>query len=168
MDNKLPWANSIMVRKANGILRSAISYECYQHAKGKWSCPLLRSGEALPGALGPVLGSLVDLKIWTGGFSAGPQFCLKSWSIIQLRRDWESRDCTAWRREGFLEDYIPVYKYLWCQTRGSGHKLKHIKFKQNTKTTFLLWAWTNTAKGCPERQWSVYVWRCTKLVWLQS
>ena len=54
------------------------------------------------------------------------------------------------------------------RARGSGHKLKHVKFHLNTRKYFLLCCYSNTGTGCPEMLRSLHSWRCSKPVWAWS
>jgi len=46
------------------------------------------------------------------------------------------------------------------RTRGNGHKLEHRMFL--TRNISFLWGWHSTGTGCPERLWSLLLWRHSK------
>lgn len=50
--------------------------------------------------------------------------------------------------------------------RGSGHKLEHGMFLWMQGKPSLLWGWRSTRTGCPERVWSLLLWKYLKPVWM--
>jgi len=46
------------------------------------------------------------------------------------------------------------------RTRGYGHEVEHGKFHQNMRKSFFM-----NGTGCPERLWSLLLWRYSKSSW---
>jgi len=54
------------------------------------------------------------------------------------------------------------------RTRGNGHKLKQRKFQLNTRKNFFALRVQSPGTGCPERLWSLLLWRYLKPAWTRS
>lgn len=89
------------------------------------------------------------------------QRSFKDWSISLMRRDWESWDHSA---QGDLihpmggneEERVRLCSVVPTdRTRGSGHRLKKVKFYLNIRRPFLLWGWPSTGTGWLEKMWSL-------------
>lgn len=52
-----------------------------------------------------------------------------------------------------------------AQWQGSGYRLTHRRFYQNIKNHNLLWRWSSTGAGCPEKLWRLHAWRYSKVIW---
>ena len=55
----------------------------------------------------------------------------------------------------------------WCSDRTSsnGLELDHRKFHINMQKHFFTVGWLSTGTGCPERLWSLFLWRHSRSIW---
>jgi len=84
--------------------------------------------------------------------------------------------------EDFLRDFLNAYKYLKgeCQVdeavpffSGQDKRPRAQTGTQEVpyayeKKTSLFWGWENPRTGCPERFWSLLLWRCAQPSWMVS
>ena len=98
---------------------------------------------------------------------------LEGWSTWSLRTGWDSWSIQPWEKK----DWSNLIAVLSCltgayrearyfvevhvdRTRGSQHKWQHRQFQLNEKKNSVLGGWSKTGTGCPERLWSLHLWRC--------
>lgn len=101
----------------------------------------------------------------------GLQRQLRNWNISQMRKSWESWDSSFIPEKRSLGGVLAVCVHTWGEgvnKRESGisqwypvgreHKLKHWKH-------FFLQGWLHTCIGCPQKLWTLYLWRYVKPDW---
>lgn len=135
------------------------------------------------GNIGSSSGLISSVK--TGNWWRQSSRRLQRWwgacSISLMRKICGIQDCSAWRRLG--GDLINARKYLKGMSqvnearlfsvvpsdriRSKWHKLKHGKFHTNMRKTSLLWG-DSTGTGCPEKWWSLLLWRYSRPTWTLS
>ena len=63
------------------------------------------------------------------------------------------------------------HSFQWCQATGQGAMGTKWSTGSSIWTwgrTSSLWGWQSTGTGCPERLWSLLLWRYSKLAWTRS
>ena len=98
---------------------------------------------------------------------------------LSYRKGWGSSPCLAWRRKGWEgTSEIPLNicsvgvgrmgpdSFHWCPATGQGAMGTNWSSWTWGRTSSL-WGWGSTGPCCPERLWSLFLWRYSKPAWMQ-
>ena len=86
--------------------------------------------------------------------------CINIW-WEEVKKKKKNKQCPAKRHEAMGINWNSIWKKR-KQTKRQNKQNTHPKI---TNFCFLLWGCSNTGTSCPERLWSLHLWRHSKLNW---
>lgn len=145
VDNKLVMSHqcTLIAKKANSLL---VCFRKSVASSLRWFLFSSQHCWDIAEVLHTCLVSPSKRETWTHGrmSSEGQLWWLQLWSILCMKKAWESWDSPAWRRrvlEGHLWAYMqcvwtPEHQTPSHKTKGNGQNLKYSKFHLNIRKKF--------------------------------